>query len=105
MAKIKRSGDFHSAHVIVDAVARVARDPREQATTNPQIGCAFFARPFNHCDDAEITYCWPKEARAEAERLLAQLIHLAEEGPLRPRAGARAQDDREFQQLMAKLTS
>ena len=80
-------------------------DPRKQATTNARLGCGFFARCFNLCDDSEISYCWQKSTRAEAERLLAQLVHLAEEGPIRPRAGALAQSDAAFQRFMSKLTT
>lgn len=83
----------------------IVRVPREQATTNAKLGCGFFARAFNLCDDAEIPYCWPKQTRDEVERLLTRLVHLAEGGPIRPRAGAQAQDDAAFQRFMTTVHS
>ena len=78
---------------------------RALARRSAETGLAFFARAFNCCNNPDLPYQWPKGTRDEVLRLLAQLVHLAEAGPIRPRAGAQAQDDAAFQRFMAKVHS
>lgn len=78
---------------------------REIARDFAKHGIAEFARAFNHCHNPKIGYRYSAEVQRRFMELGAELIELVECGEIVSRDGAKAQTDKDFQKLMASVTS
>lgn len=68
-------------------------------------GIAELARAFNHCHNPKISYRYSAAVQRRFMELGAELVELIERGEIVSRDGARAQNDKGFQKLMATVTT
>jgi hypothetical protein len=76
---------------------------RNRAREEAELGIAYLARAFNFTNNPNLPYIWAPETLKRFEGLAREIVSLIEQGDIKQRSGAIAQDDIEFQKFLSLM--